>query len=85
MVRASQDWVGENVMIKTKSPTSDKRLEGPGPIRGGTAHPIRLVFWEEGNDPLRKSICILARQAKPPTLTFQAPILLDFGADLWSN
>ena len=52
MTRASQDWVGKNVTGKTKSPTSDERWEGPGLINGGAAHPIRLVFWGEGNSPV---------------------------------
>jgi len=49
VTRASQDWVEENVTVKTKSSTSDERWEDPRLINGGTAHSIRLVFWGEGN------------------------------------
>ena len=42
----AQNWMGENVTIKTKSSTSDKRWKGPGLISGAVVHPIRLVFWE---------------------------------------
>jgi len=52
VTRASQDWVGENVTVKTKSPTSEERWEGPGLINGGAAHLFRLGFWGEGNDPV---------------------------------
>jgi len=44
VTRASQDWVGENLMVKTKSPTLDERWEGPRSINGDAAHSIRLVF-----------------------------------------
>jgi len=37
------------VTVKTKSPTSEERWEGPGLINGGAAHPFRLTFWGEGN------------------------------------
>ena len=57
MTRASQDWVGENVTVKTKSPTSEERWEGPGLINGGAAHPFRLTFWGEGNDPVTLGNC----------------------------
>ena len=41
--------MGENVTVKTKSPTSEERWEGPGLMNGGAAHSIILVFWREGN------------------------------------
>jgi len=44
------------VMGKTKSPTSNERLEGPGLINGGVAHLIRLVFWREGNGSITSDI-----------------------------
>jgi len=56
VTRVSQDWVGENVTGKTKSPRRmiDRRVLGSetGFINGGAAHPIKLVFWEEGNGPV---------------------------------
>jgi len=52
MTEVSQDCVGENATVKTKSPTSDERWEGPELINGRTAHSIRLVFWGEGNGPV---------------------------------
>ena len=56
MTRASQDWVGENVTGKTKSPSSDERWEGLGLINGGAAHLIRLLFWGGGNGPVTLGI-----------------------------
>jgi len=41
--------MGENVTVKTKSLISDERGKGPRLINGGAAHPIKLVFWGEGN------------------------------------
>jgi len=49
MTRASQDWVGENVTVKTKSATSEERWEGLGLINGGAVHPFRLAFWGEAS------------------------------------
>ena len=34
-----------------------------GLINGGAAHPIRLVFWEEGNGPVTFSNSYLTRRA----------------------
>ena len=42
-------------MVKTKSPTSEGRWEGPELINGGAAHPFRLVFWGESNCPVTLS------------------------------
>ena len=44
MTRMSQDWVGENVTVKTKDLTSNKIWEVPALINGGAAHPIRPAF-----------------------------------------
>jgi len=49
-MRALQDWMGENVMGKIKSPTSNKRWESLGLINDGAAHHIRLVVCEKDND-----------------------------------
>jgi len=56
VTKASQDWVRESATVKTKSPTSDKRWEGPGLISGGAARPIRLISWGEGNGPVTGGI-----------------------------
>jgi len=45
-----------SVTVKTKSPTSEERWEGPELINGGTAHPFRLGFWGEGNGPVTSGI-----------------------------
>jgi len=42
------------VTVKTKSPTSEERWEGPGFINVGAAYPLRLAFWGEGNVPCDK-------------------------------
>ena len=65
-MRESQDWVGENVTGKTKSPTSDERWEGPGLIKSSAAHSIRLVFWGEGNGPVTSD-------TDPTPMSCQAP------------
>ena len=49
----------ENVTVKTKSHTSNERWEGPGLINSGAAHPIRQVFWGEGNGPVTQGSCWL--------------------------
>ena len=70
MTRASQDWVGENVTNKTKSPTSEERWEGSKLINGGAAHPIRPGFWEEGNGPVTSGI---RANPHPTPMSRQAP------------
>ena len=72
MTKASQDWVGENVMGKTKSPTSDERGEDHGLINGDTAHPIRQVFRGEGNGPVTVGCCAypLCFNLNPTFLSF---------------
>ena len=52
MTRVSQDWVGENVTVKTRSLTSEERWKGSELINGRAPHPIRVAFWGEGNDPV---------------------------------
>ena len=39
-----------------KSPTSEKRWEGPRLLNGGAAHSFRLAFWRESNDPVTNGI-----------------------------
>ena len=58
MMRVSQDWMEENVKVKTKKPTLDEIWEGPGLINGGTTHFIRLVFWGDSNGPVTSSTSI---------------------------
>ena len=55
MTRTSQDWVGENVTVKTKSPTSEEEWEVLRLINGGAAHPFKLAFGGEGNGPVTHS------------------------------
>ena len=62
MTRVSQDWVGQNVTVKTKSPASDERWEGSELINGDAAHPIRLVFLGESNGAMTSIIVKMINQ-----------------------
>ena len=44
--------------LRQKASHSDERWEGPGLINGGVAHPIRVVFWGEGNGPVTLGMAI---------------------------
>jgi len=56
--------------LRQKKPTSDERWKGPGLINGGTTHPIRLVFWGEGNGPVTSGI---RANPDPTPMSRQAP------------
>ena len=48
VTRASQDWVGENVTVKSKKSHIGEEVGGPGAYKRWRCTPFQASFWGRG-------------------------------------